>query len=457
MIKSMSQETVVLAPNGQLGYGVPEESINKALSNYDVDVIAIDAGSVDQGPFYLGQGESHTNDAIIRRDLELVLQAAEKADAPLLIGTLASAGSQIHLDNAAETAAEVIASENLDLSVARIYSDVHPDTVKEHIESGDIRTIGYDHELTCDDVDNAERIVGQIGPELYIKALEDGADVVLAGRSLDTSPFAAVPLAEQKDPGLVYHFSKIMECGSQATSSGSGNDALLGFIDDEYFEIEPPNPDLRCTVESVAAHTLYEKSDPYTIATTYGDAIVSNADFEQVSEQRVKVSGSVFEESECPTIKIEGVEKTGYRTISIGGIQDPTLIANLGLVLNRVEETVNKKTSISDDDYLLQFRQYGGNGVSLTHPDVQGCPNEIGLVIDVVSKDQESSDTICALARATLLHQDFDERVAIGGNLAFPYSPSDISVGPVYQFTIYHVVENMSSTDFAEIEWGVMP
>jgi len=453
----MPNETVILAPNGQLGYGIPKTSTDIARERFDIDVIAIDAGSVDQGPFYLGHGEAHTNDDVVRRDLKIVLEAAHEEDVPLLIGTLGSAGSRVHVDNAAEIGAEVIDSRGFDPEVARIYTDVSPDVVNEKIEFGEVRQIDYDHELTRSDVKNSERIVAQIGPEPFVEAVESGADVVFAGRSLDTSPFAAIPLAEGKDPGLVYHFAKIMECGSQATTSGSGNDSLVGIVAEDYFEVEPPNPDLRCTTESVAAHTLYEKSDPYEIATTDGHADVSKAEFEQVSDRRVRVTGTEFEPAETPGVKLEGVERTGYRTISIGGARDPTLVSNLEYVLGEVRETVDERVEFDSEDYLLQFRQYGRDGVQLSDTASQVDPMEVGVVIDVVGRTQQMTDTVCALARATLLHQDFEGRVAIGGNIAFPYSPSDIQMGPVYQFSVYHVVENVRSTDIADMRWGAHP
>ena len=453
----MSAETVILAPNGQLGYGIPEDSMQQARDRFDIDVIALDAGSVDQGPFYLGHGDAHTNEDIIRRDLQIVLEAAAEEDVPLLISTMVSAGARVHLDMGARIGADVIESSGLDLDVARIYTDVPPQTVASKLDRGDIREIDYKQQLTYSTIENAERIVGQIGPEPYIEALDNGADVVFAGRSLDTSPFAAIPLSEGKDPGLVYHFSKIIECGSQATDSGSGNDSLVGIVGEDYFEIEPPNPDLKCTIESVAAHTLYEKTDPYRIVTTNGHADVSTAAFEQVTDRRVRVTGSTFTPAETPGVNIEGVKQSGYRTISVAGMRDPTLIDNLDYVIDQVHETVDTRVDYANDEYTIQIRRYGRDAVPMVQTPHQENPSEIGIIIDVVGQTQAMADTICALARATLLHQDFEGRVAIGGNLAFPYSPSDIPMGPVYEFSIYHVIDDIKSADISHIEWGARP
>ena len=50
----------VYAPLGMLGYGFPMRSLKAALE-HGFDVIALDAGSVDPGPYYLGTGKSFTS------------------------------------------------------------------------------------------------------------------------------------------------------------------------------------------------------------------------------------------------------------------------------------------------------------------------------------------------------------------------------------------------------------
>lgn len=43
--------------------------------------------------------------------------------------------------------------------------------------------------------------------------------------------------------------------------------------------------------------------------------------------------------------------------------------------------------------------------------------------------------------RRSLLHQDFLGRISTAGNVAFPYSPSDIPMGGVYEFNIFHTIK----------------
>ncbi|WP_201258080.1 hypothetical protein, partial [Piscirickettsia litoralis] len=87
----------------------------------------------------------------------------------------------------------------------------------------------------------------------------------LAGRTYDPSAFAALPIMQGFDPGLSYHCGKILECAAIAATPGSGADCALGVIKEDTFELIPLSEERTFTPESVAAHSLYEKSDPYNL------------------------------------------------------------------------------------------------------------------------------------------------------------------------------------------------
>ena len=76
-------------------------------------------------------------------------------------------------------------------------------------------------------------------------------------------------------------------------------------------------------------------------------------------------------------------------------------------------------------------------------------------LLDAVGKTQAIADEIMALARARMLHFDYPGRKSTAGNLAFPYSPSDIHMGPVYTFCIYHIAQVNSLTETSQTvkEW----
>ena len=97
--------------------------------------------------------------------------------------------------------------------------------------------------------------------------------------------------------------------------------------------LEPPLETRRCTVHSVASHTLYERSNPYVQPGPGGVNDLRGSRFEQVDERAVKVSGSRWVKDPVYKLRLEGARLAGYRSICITGIRDPILIGCLDEVL----------------------------------------------------------------------------------------------------------------------------
>jgi hypothetical protein len=93
-----------------------------------------------------------------------------------------------------------------------------------------------------------------------------------------------------------------------------------------------------------------------------------------------------------------------------------------------------------DLGYQLQFHVYGKNGVmGPLEPQRQVTSHELCFLIEVIADSADLSASVLALARSTALHATYPGRRAIAGNLAFPFSPSDIPVGDVFEFNVYHL------------------
>ncbi len=445
----------ILSLSGILGYGYSIEGLEKALEN-ELDIIGVDGGSTDPGPYFLGSGESFTNRTATKRDTELVLPAAIERNIPFIVGTAGGSGGEPHLHWAKDIIEEVAKENNLNFKMAVIHSEVSKEYLKEKLREGKVKTLGSkDFPLTEEAIDESIRLVGQIGIAPFIKALDEGADVILAGRACDTAIFAAPAIRAGFDPGLAFHLAKIMECGAMCAKPMSASDVILGEIQKDHFTIQPPNPLRKCLVEGVAAHTLYEQANPYYIYEPDGMIDLRNSEFEQFNARTVKVSGSKFVPTEKPTIKIEGVKLAGYRTISIGGIREELMIKKMDEVVEQIKGQVEEslKDRISPDDYTLNFRNYGINAVENNPHDGTALPSEVGMVIDVVGKTQDIANDVCANARAKTLHCDYPGRKTTAGNIAFPYSPSDIPIGPVYNFSVYHLVEVEDLMETAKIQY----
>ncbi len=158
-----------------------------------------------------------------------------------------------------------------------------------------------------------------MGVEPFITALRGGAEVIIAGRAYDPAVFAAFPIWQGFDWGLAIHMGKILECAAIASLPGSGSDCMLGTLTADWFEVEPLNPVRRCTTTSVAAHTLYEKTNPYTLPGPGGTLDLQQTTFEAVNERVVRVKGSRFLPAQQYFVKLEGAGLVGYRTVAIAG------------------------------------------------------------------------------------------------------------------------------------------
>ena len=144
------------------------------------------------------------------------------------------------------------------------------------------------------------------------------------------------------------------------------------------------------------------------------------------------------------TVKLEGAELAGYRAITICGTRDPMLIAIIDDFLASVRENVAFKAEgfgVKPDQYTLTIRSYGVNGVMADwEPTQRTAAHEIGFVVEVVANTQEIANAVLSIARVQMLHVDFNGRLCKEGNMAFPYSPSDIETAPAYRFSVFHTV-----------------
>jgi len=452
----VDDEIRVLSATGILGYGYPRESFEEGIRRRP-HVIGVDAGSTDAGPYYLGSGESLTTREAIKRDLTIAVEGARSLDVPLIVGTSGFAGADVHLNSTFEILREITQDLGVHLTVALIHAELNKEYLKAQLRAGKIRsfTPGVP-ELNEDDIDQSARIVGQMGVGPFIRALGMGAEVILAGRACDTAIFASYPLRAGFPHGLAVHMAKILECGAYCAVPGAVADCMMGVLHRDHFVVEPLNPKRTCTPVSVAAHTLYEQPDPYLIYEPEGIADLHDAMYEQLDGGRVKVSGSRFIEATKHTIKLEGCRQTGYRTIAVAGVRDPAMICQIDNIEAAVRTHIHDilQHRISRDSYTLKFRRYGMDGVleDLEPERYSGRTYELGIVIDVVARTQEAANAVCALARSTLLHSSYEGRKATSGNLAIPFSPSDIPAGPVYEFTVYHLLELDDSTAPFSIE-----
>ncbi|MDN4754765.1 acyclic terpene utilization AtuA family protein [Porphyromonadaceae bacterium W3.11] len=436
------EEIRVLSPTAILGYGFPMESFQEGMKRKP-HVIAVDAGSSDPGPYYLGAGISFTDRNSVKRDLEIMIPAAIEAGIPVIIGTSGGSGGTPHVAINREIIREIAEAKGLSFKYAEISSEFDKELVRKYFKDGKITPLAPAEELQEKDIDESVRIVAQMGEEPFMEALKGGAQVILAGRAYDPTVFSALAISKGYPKGLAIHMGKILECAAICALPGSGSDCMFGYLRKDHFELETLSPDRICTTLSIAAHTLYEKSNPYLLPGPGGRLNLHNTTFEQIAENRVRVAGTVFEPTDGYFVKLEGVRKVGYRTISCAAATDPIFISKIDEIVAAVKARVNNNfKDYGFSDYFLDFKVYGKGGAMGLFPKVEfETGSELLIIIEAVGATQQEADTICSFARSTMLHFGYEGRVSTAGNLALPFSPSDAHMGEVFEFNIYHLME----------------
>lgn len=419
----------ILSP-GKLGYTCEAASFQEAMKT-KIDVIAADVGSIDPGPYYLGAGKSYAEKAILKRDFTLMLEGALRQQCPLLLGSCGLSGDTPHLEIMVDMVKEVLAEKGIkNLKVAVISGHVDNQLVLDHLSQ--LTPLGRMPAVTPEMVQQSA-IVSQMGIAPFIKALEMGAQVVLAGRACNVAIFAADPVRRGLDAGLAYHAGHVLECGAIACDPGSASDGLIAeFRDDQSVVFTPPNPKRKATVYSIAAHSLYEEDHPALQYYPEGVSTYEHTQYFQAGERTAGLKGSLFVQRPLDT-KLEGSMKVGERFVSLLFLKD----------LQDVPEN---------------YPVYGRNGVEVRPVSAQ--EQEVGILIKAQSPQEESARALLTVIKGYIMHYGFPGRKATAGNLAFPISPSEINYreasGDFVSFIIAGTRDPYFQSSFAAIREGVL-
>jgi len=438
---STENEVRMASTSGILGYGFPEASLKAALERKP-HMIGVDGGSSDPGPYYLGSGKTLNSRLAMKRDLSLMLRGAIANGIPMMIGTCGGAGGEPHLQACAEIVREIAREHDLHFKMALIHAEPERDFLKARLAAGKISPIGKMAQLTNDAIDGAERIVGMMGPEPHRAALEAGAQVILAGRGTDPSPWVALAMHRGIPAAQAWYAGKLLECACNSALPKK-HDTLLVTVRQDHVLAEAMNPELKCSPLSVAIQALHENASPVIRYEPGGIADMRECVIEAVTDSVTRISGMKWDPQPY-TIKLEAATKVGYSAIAFAGTRDPGLISQLDKVMASIKDAATAKISalgISSERYRIVLRLYGKNGVmGAWEPLKNVMPHEVGILAEVIADEQEIASTALALVRVTLLHSDFPGRMCKEGNMAFPFSPADIERGAVYEFSMQHLV-----------------
>jgi len=445
----------ILSPCGILGYGFPAESFNNAIKDKP-DAIVVDAGSTDAGPHKLGANVAIVSRLACKKDLEHIITAGVELDIPVIIGSAGGSGGKLHVEWTISIIDEIMEERKYsELKQAIIWADIPKEVVRSKLKIGKVTPLGKSvHELTDAILDETTGIVAQMGMEPILEALESGAKLIICGRAYDPSPFAALGVFHGFDEGIAYHMGKVLECGALCCDPGTTKDCMMGILYKDCFEVHPTNFERKCTTVSVAAHTFYEKEHPYILRGPGVILDLEHCEFTDIGNGRVRVSGSKIMKTPVYEIKLEGARKVAYRTFVVAGVRDPLLIEKIEEVEESVATNVAQQfPEINKENYEINFYNYGKDGVMGKLEPHNKPGHELGILFEVIAKTQNEASIICSSVRSTFMHYGYEGRKSSAGNLAFPFAPSDVEFGPVYEFSVYHLMETENCKSLFPIEY----
>lgn len=445
----------VLVPCGSLGAGVRESEIDYGLSR-GANVIATDAGSTDSGAAYLALGKSKNNRGAVKRDLSILLRAHAKSGVPVIIGTAGQAGGDLNVNWTRDIVLEVIAELGISPRIALLYSEQDKAALKRFNQEGRIRPLPPLGLLQDDVIDSCEHIVGLMGVEPFMAALEAGADVIIGGRATDTAVLASYAIWKGAPWGPAWHAGKIAECGAQCAVNPADGAGVLLSIDARGFEVEPLSPTNRCTPHSVSKHMLYENSDPHYLHEPGGVLDVTAAVYSQLSERVVRVEGAQWQVRPY-TMKLEGAAGGNYQTVMLVGIQDPDVLNNVNAFHDKLLAALYERTrqSIPADElgeFHISLRMYGWNAVSGDVPVNVPPPREIGVLFVATAANQELANAIAHACNPYFFHYPMVMNKELP-SYGFAFSPADVPRGRVFEFKLNHVIALDDPLALVRTQW----
>lgn len=432
----------VLVPSGALGLGYDKVALDRAIAAKP-DIIAIDGGSTDSGPSYLGRGVSKYSRASTKAEWKGLMEARARAGVPLVIGTAGTCGTDSAVDWLYDITCELAKELRQSLKVAVVRSSQPVTRVTQALLSGRLHPLHPAPDISEDLIEHCTNIVALAGAEQIAEALETGADIVIAGRTSDTAIIAALPLMRGCHDGAAWHGAKIGECGALCATNPQSGVILVDF-DATGFTITPMADGAHATPHTVSAHMLYENSDPFILYEPGGHLDVTYAEYKALDDRSVRVTGSSWVVDQRYTVKLEGARVAGYQTSILALLRDRRYVANAQEWAKDIEikcgAKVEDRLGLAPDTFNIELRLIGKNATLGELETQRGAPVEIGVLGTVTAETEALAAEIGKMLNPYLLHHPLTPEEE-QPTFAFPFSPAEMQLGAAYEFCLNHVME----------------
>lgn len=445
--------TKVLIPSGALGLNYDPDALARGIAAKP-DIIAIDGGSTDSGPSYLGRGVSKYARSSTKLEWGGLMAARAAANVPLVIGTAGTCGTDATVEWMLDITREIAVEQGTPLKVAVLRSSQDPDRIADAFEAGEIAPLAAAPDVTSDIIRSCSNIVALAGAEHIAAALETGADIIIAGRTTDTAIIAALPLMRGDHAGGAWHGAKIGECGALCATNPQSGVIMIDF-DATGFTVTPLADGAHASPHTVSAHMLYENSDPYILYEPGGHLDVTHATYTAQDETSVRVEGSDWVPSDRYTVKLEGARPAGARTVVMALLRDPRYVANAADwaqdIVTKCSAKVLDRMDITAEDFTLEIRLIGQSASFGALETRVSDPVEIGAVGIITAPTEDQAAEIGKLLNPYLLHHPLTQEEE-QPTFAFLFSPPEMHQGTVYEFALNHVLHLADPMDAFKLE-----
>jgi hypothetical protein len=430
----------ILCPNGHLGFAPTRLGSFELGVAAEPDMIACDSGSCDCGPVPLGSDSSVSPLAWQTHDIEAMLVGARRLAVPMIIGSAGDTGTNSRVDRYIGIIHDLAKQHDIPrFKLGYFYSEVTGDVVRSRITAGDaVRGLDGRPDLSDAELDATDRIVAVAGVHPYIKLLDLGADVIIGGRSSDCAIFAAPAIRAGYPQALAYYYGKIMECASFCAEPYGAKESIIGEITMDDVKVTAMLPEQRCTIASVAGHSMYERSNPYYEYFLGGHIDMSECVYEQFDERTTRVTGPRFIAADELRVKLEGAGKVGERYVGMVGVRDPYTISRIDDVIGWAKTQVRER--FGETGYQLSYTVYGRDGILGELEPLRHRPaHELCIVVQGVAPTKAMAEEVCMIGTRQMFYARLPNVKGTAGGVAFMLDEV-MPASAAYRWTMNHTM-----------------
>ena len=437
---SANQALRIVCPNGHLGFAPIKTGSFRIGCDAGPDLICADSGSCDVGPVPLGSDTSSSPLQWQTDDLETMLVAARRLGVPMIVGSAGDTGTNSRVDLFVGIIQELARKHRLaKFRVGYFSSEIAKDALSRCLNSDEV-IAGLDGRAPLDraTLDATARIVAVAGVHPYIKLLDQGADVIIGGRSSDCAIFAAPAIRRGFPEALAYFYGKILECASFCCEPYGAKESVLGEITMGDIKVAAMLPEQRCTIASVAGHAMYERANPFYEYFLGGHIDMSECHYEQYDERTVRVTGPRYVAAAELRVKLEGSGKIGERYVGIVGVRDPYTIANIDAVTAWARQQVAER--FGESGYELHFSVYGRDAILGPCEPRRAVPaHELAVVVQGIAPTKAVAEEVAMIATRQMFYARLPQVKGTAGGVAFLLDEV-MPASPAYRWTLNHTM-----------------